>query len=97
MDGIKEIGKETNDKGARGRDFLSSSPAFHRDKSLSPSLSLSLSLSVLVSSSSSSTSTSPFEEEKTMGLGPAGFGERFLVSFLVSFCLTCFARFFLSD
>ena len=95
MDGIKEIGKETNDKGARGRDFLSSSPAFHRDKSLS--LSLSLSLSVLVSSSSSSTSTSPFEEEKTMGLGPAGFGERFLVSFLVSFCLTCFARFFLSD
>ena len=25
-----------------------------------------------------------------MGLGPAGFGERFLASF----CLTCFARFF---
>ena len=44
MDGIKEIGKETNDKGARGRDFLSSSPAFHRDKSLSLSLPLSLPL-----------------------------------------------------
>jgi len=83
MDGIKEIGKQGKEK------IFSffSCPAFHRDKSLS------LSLSCLVSSSSSSTSTSPFEEEKTMGLGPAGFGERFLASF----CLTCFARFFLSD
>ena len=90
MDGIKEIGKETK---AQGEEIFCLLLLLF----IATNLSLSLSLSVLVSSSSSSTSTSPFEEEKTMGLGPAGFGERFLVSFLVSFCLTCFARFFLSD
>ncbi len=92
MEGIKEIGKETK---AQGEEIFCLLLLLFIATNLS--LSLSLFLSCLVSSSSSSTSTSPFEEEKTMGLGPAGFGERFLVSFLVSFCLTCFARFFLSD